>query len=159
MKKYIIFATMFLLSGCSTWNSWTENWHWSALNPWATSEEESAKIEETEQKVELPANVNKYLWQACQDKLSFMGISSQSPNEGRIATDWITLSSAPNEKFKIVAEVNGGELRADALDIKVYKEVRAKNGWIKAAPSDSFESEIEQAVIKRAKELYINDKE
>ena len=149
---------MFLLSGCSTWNSLTENWSWNALNPWANDKEEAITAD-AEPKAELPASVNKYLWQACLDKLSFMGIASQNPEEGRIATDWISSSSAPNEKFKIVAEVDGGDLRADALHIKVYKEVNGKNGWIKTAPSASFENEIEQAVIKRAKVLYISDKE
>ena len=159
MRKYIILTAMFLLSGCSTWNNLTENWSWNALNPWADREEESVKAKEAKSKVELPANVNKYLWQASLEKLSFMGIVSQNSKEGRITTNWISLSAAPGEKFKIVAEINSGELRADALNVKVYKEINGENGWIKSLPSSTFESEIEQAVIERAKVLYISDKE
>ena len=64
MKKYLIFAAAALLSGCSMWNEW--NWNWSALNPWSESEETSVQEAQEVQKEEstLPANVNKYLWQA-----------------------------------------------------------------------------------------------
>ena len=161
MKKYLIFAAAALLSGCSMWNEWNWNWdwNWSALNPWSESKEADTQETQEVQKEEstLPANVNKYLWQASLDKLGFMGITSQNADEGRIITAWSTPSA--NERFKVVAEIKDGELRGDALEVKVYKEVMSKNGWVKTAPSASFESEIEQAIITQAKILYRQDKD
>lgn len=156
MKKSFILVVVALLSGCTTWNSITENWswNWSSLNPWADTEEVT---EPKEEKVQTSVAVNKYLWQASLDNLAFMGIDSENSQIGRITTNWKSMPSAPNERFKIVAEIDGNELRADALDIKVYKEVNGKNGWVKTSPSEAFESEIEQAIISKAKILYIND--
>lgn len=152
MKKYFILAGAMLLSACSMWN----NWSLDSLNPWAAEEEEE-NVQETSQQAALPENVNKYLWQASLDKLAFMGIAEENSEEGRIVTDWKVLPSAPNERFKFVAEIDSGELRADALDIKAYKEVRGKDGWIKTMPTSSFENEVGQAIITRAKTLYIQD--
>ena len=155
MKKHLILITAFLLSGCSVW----QNWSWNSLNPWA-EEENSVEVKESVQETVFPDNVNKYLWEASLDRLAVMGISTQTLEEGRIITDWKTLPSAPNERFKIVAEINSGELRADALDIKIYKEIKDRGGnWIKVAPTAGFETQVGQAIITRAKVLYINDKD
>lgn len=158
MKKFFILIVAALLSSCATWNSMTENWswdwNWNALNPWSSAEDAT---EPEEKEVQTPVAVNKYLWQASLDRLTFMGINSENPQTGRITTNWKSMPSAPNERFKIVAEIEGQELRADALDIIIYKEVNGKNGWIKSAPSETLKNEIEQAIISKAKILYIND--
>ena len=151
MKNSFVLAVTILLSGCSVWNSW--HWDWSALNPWSSDKNDVAV-----QELEQPQRVNKYLWQAALDKLSFMGIVSQNPQSGRIVTDWKTLSAVPNERFKAIVEIDGPDLRADALSIKMYKEIKNKNGWVKTRPSIVFENEVGQAIITRAKILYINDK-
>lgn len=161
MKKHLILVTTFILSGCSMW----QNWSWNSLNPWSDNQNtdvvaESQPEPEKETEVLLPENVNKYLWQASLDRLAVMGISAQTPEEGRIVTDWKVLPSAPKERFKIVAQVDGGELRADALDIKVYKELKNSNGqWVKVAPTAGFETQVGQAIITKAKVLYINDQD
>ena len=154
MKKLMILVMAFVLSGCSMWNDW--HWDWNSLNPW--SEDEPVVTPEKEESVDLPATVNKYLWMASLDKLAFMDIDSQNPQEGRIETNWKSPTGYSNERFKVVSEITDGELRADALKIKVYKEVNSKNGWRKAAPSTAFVSSIEQVIINQAKVLYINDK-
>ena len=156
MKKYFILAGALLLSGCSMWNSWS----WDSLNPWAgENEEEEEVVVQPSQQTTLPENVNKYLWQASLDKLDFMGIAEKNSEEGRIVTDWNVLPAAPNERFKFEVKIDGGELRADALDVKAYKEVKSKNGWVKTLPSSSFENEVGQAIITRAKTLYIQDQD
>ena len=155
MKKLMILPVMFMLSGCSMWNNW--HWDWNTLNPWS-EEEPVAEEQKEEATVSLPATVNQYLWKASLDKLAFMGISSQNPQTGRIETNWKTPSGYSNERFKVVSEINDGELRADALRVKVYKEVNGKNGWGKATPSAAFVSSVEQAIINQAKVVYINDK-
>ena len=155
MKKYLVLAAIMGLSGCSFWN----NLSWDVLNPWAENAEPTEHVAPVAESEQLSVNVNKYLWQASLDKLAFMGIAEKNPQSGRIVTAWKILPSAPNERFKLVAEINSGELRADALDVKAYKEVRGQNGWFKATPSATFENEVGQAIITRAKVLYIQDKE
>ena len=154
MKKVLILALSTILSGCSLWNDFS----WDSLNPWSGDEEETAVVQSQTEK-QLPENVNKYLWQASLDKLAVLGIETENSEEGRIITAWKTPTGVSSERFKIVAEINSGELRADALDVKSYKEVRRGNGWVKIAPSQGFENSIAQAIIKQAKVLYINDKD
>ena len=68
------------------------------------------------------------------------------------------MASAPNEKIKIVAEISSGELRADALDVNVSKEIYVKGNWVRTAPASAFENAVEQAIVTRAKVLYVQDK-
>lgn len=132
------------LSGCSMW----QNFSFNSLNPWAP---ETLPAEE----VQKPkAAVNPYLWQAATDKLTFMGIKHQNIQDGQITTEWKIYGK---ERFKITAEIKGTEMRADALHVEVYKEVKSKNGWIKSMPGDGFRAEIENTIIKQAKVLYRND--
>lgn len=154
MKKFLVFALAALLSGCSMWNDWHWDFHWRDLNPWADDEEQVSAVSEEKDEIVLPATVNKYLWKASLETLSFMGIASENPSEGRIITDWKTFAG---ERFKIVAKISSGELRADGLDVDVYKEVKARQAWVKTSPTKGFEGEVTQAIITKAKILYIND--
>lgn len=151
MKKYLIITAMMMLSGCSVFSNWT----WSSLNPWNEDTQSKEVVEVKEKEVSLPSNVNKYLWDASVDELSFMGIENKNPTDGKITTKW--KSMVANEKFKIVAEISDGELRGDVLDVKVYKEVKSNNNWVKVAPTKGFEAEVEQKIVDRAKILYIQD--
>ena len=148
MKKYLALCIVFVLSACSSWSGF--DWSWNSLNPWA----DEPKTENSEQQV-FPENVNKYLWQAATDKLAFMGISRDNLFGGQIITNWKTVGT---ERFRITVDILSGELRADALSVKVSKEIQSRNGWVKAQPSADFAREIEQAIIRQAKILYINDK-
>lgn len=154
MRKVLILVIATLLSGCSMWNDFS----WDSLNLWSGDEEE-AVVEQEQAEKQLPENVNKYLWQASLDKLAILGIETENPDDGRIITAWKNPTGSANERFKIMAEINSGELRADALDIKAYKEVQRGNSWVKVAPSQGFENGIAQAIIKQAKILYMNDKD
>ena len=153
MKNLWTLAMMAMLSGCSMWNDLS----WDSLNPWAESEDDIKVEEPTQAEKVLPQNVNKYLWQASLDKLAVLVIETETPEDGCIISAW--KKSTDNERFKIVSEIDGGELRADALNVKVYKEVFRNNAWIKTAPSKSFENAVAQAIIKQAKILYMNDKD
>ena len=148
MKKYLALCAVFVLSACSSWSEF--DWSWSSLNPWA----DKPATENSEQQV-FPENVNKYLWQAATDKLAFMGISRQNILNGQMITNWKAVGA---ERFQVTADILSGELRADALNVRVAKEVQSRNGWIKAQPSADFAREIERAIIRQAKILYINDK-
>lgn len=144
MKKYMLLLAAAALSGCSMW----QNFSFDDLNPWAAE----TLPAEAQQKTKIA--VNPYLWQAALDKLTFMGIKYQNAQNGQIMTEWKTYGT---ERFKVIAEVKGTEMRADALHVNVYKEIKGKSGWFKAVPGDGFRAEVENAIIKQAKVLYRND--
>ncbi len=98
--------------------------------------------------------VNAYLWRATLDTLSFMPLASADPFGGVIITDWWQPPSSPGERFKATAYVLGRELRADAIRVSIFRQVRGDNGqWVDAPVAQSTTGEIENKVLARARAL------
>ena len=73
---------------------------------------------------EAGIGVNSYLWRASLDTLSFMPLSSADPWGGVIVTDWYVNPEKPDERFKMTVYILDTRLRADALNVAVFKQVR-----------------------------------
>lgn len=102
--------------------------------------------------------VNAYLWRAALDTLSFMPLSSADPWGGVINYDWYSDPSAPNERFKATVFILDTRLRADALNVSVVKQVRDADGQWFAAPVDpQTETDLENAILTRARQLNLAD--
>lgn len=100
--------------------------------------------------------VNKYLWQASLDTLSFMPLNSTDPFTGVIATDWSSAPSTPNERFKVTVYVVTPELAASALKVAVFREARGENGvWIPSVVNPETPRQIEDAILTRARQIKI----
>jgi len=107
-----------------------------------------------DQKARLP--VNKYIWQAALDTLSFLPLASTDPFTGVIATDWGTTTQAPNERFKVTVYVLGSELSAAMLKVAVYREVRSEDGvWLPSPVSAETARKLEDAILTRARQIRI----
>lgn len=97
--------------------------------------------------------VNSYLWRAALDTVSFMPLISVDPFGGVIITDWYSNPNAPNERFKMTVYVLDTELRADAVKVNLFKQVRSNSGW-SDQPADAITaSKLEDAILTRAREL------
>ena len=106
------------------------------------------------EKARLP--VNKYLWQAALDTLSFLPLASTDPFTGVIATDWGSSSEAPGERFKVTAYILNPGLSAAALKVAVYREVQSDTGlWIPAPVSADTARKLEDAILTRARQIRI----
>ncbi len=78
--------------------------------------------------------VNKFLWQASLDTLSFLPLASTDPFTGVIATDWGAPPNQSSERFKVTAYMLSPALAASSLRVAVYREVRDQSGtWVPAA--------------------------
>ncbi|WP_424810796.1 DUF3576 domain-containing protein [Roseococcus sp. YIM B11640] len=97
--------------------------------------------------------VNAYLWRATLDTLSFMPLASADPFGGVIITDWYTPPQAEGERFKATAYVIGRQLRSDGVRVQVFRQVSRGNAWVDAPASTSTNSELEDRVLARAREL------
>jgi hypothetical protein len=110
-----------------------------------------------------PANgpsigVNGYLWRASLDTLAFMPLASADPYGGVIITDWYVNPEKPGERFKCTVYILDTRLRADGLNVTVYKQVRdASGGWTDAAASDQTSADIENAILTRARQLRLSN--
>ena len=98
--------------------------------------------------------VNSYLWRASLDTLAFMPLSSADPWGGVIITDWYSNPEKPDERFKPTVYILDTRLRADALNVTVFKQVRDAGGnWADSAVSGQTEQDIENTILTRARQL------
>ena len=98
-------------------------------------------------------SVNAYLWRATLETLSFMPLASADPAGGVIITDWYSPPSAESERVKAQAYVLGRQLRSDGVRVQVFRQILRNGQWIDQPASTSTNSEMEDRVLARAREL------
>lgn len=104
-----------------------------------------------------PIAVNSYLWRASLDTISFMPLTSADPFGGVIITDWYSPAQARNERFKVNIYILGRDLRADGVRAAVFRQRQDPfEGWVDAEVSDSTATDLENAILARARELRIS---
>lgn len=97
--------------------------------------------------------VNSYLWRASLDTLNFMPLASADPFGGVIITDWHSDAATPNERFKATVYILDTHLRADALNVSIFRQVQQGGTWVDAPVNADTESQIENAILSRARQL------
>ncbi len=101
--------------------------------------------------------VNRYLWAASLETLDFLPIFSADPLAGLIITDWYINPESPTERLKTNVYILDSALRADALRVSVFRQELKENGeWIDAAVNPATATEIENAILTRARQLRLN---
>jgi len=102
--------------------------------------------------------VNAYLWRAALDTLAFMPLASADPFGGVINTDWYVNPEKPDERFKATVYILDTRLRADGLNVTVFKEVsNGSGGWTPSPTSDQTATDIENAILTRARQLRLSN--
>ncbi|WP_293907611.1 DUF3576 domain-containing protein [Phenylobacterium sp.] len=102
--------------------------------------------------------VNGYLWRASLDTLSFMPLQSADPYGGVIVTDWYTNPEKPDERFKCTVYILDSRLRADGLNVAVFKQNKGADGnWIDAPHASQTETDIENSILTRARQLRLSN--
>ena len=96
---------------------------------------------------------NRILWQAALDSVAFMPLASADRLGGVIVTDWYGAEKNPNERFKLTVRIVGSEMRADAVKVTVFKEIRKSGDWRTADVPSDMAAGIRDAVIASAKEI------
>lgn len=99
--------------------------------------------------------VNSFLWRASLDTISFMPLSSADPFGGVIITDWYSPPETPAERVKLNIYILGRELRADGVRVSVFRQTGAPQPWQEAKVDPKTVRDIENAILKRARELRI----
>jgi len=94
----------------------------------------SEKTTKARAKVQAPnMGVNSYLWRASLETLNFMPLAQVDPFGGVIVTDWYASAEAPS----------------------IFKQTRTAGGWQDAAADADTARQIENAILTRARQLYI----
>jgi hypothetical protein len=102
--------------------------------------------------------VNSYLWRATLDTLAFMPLQSADPYGGVVITDWYVNPEKPDERFKATVYILDSRLRADGLNVTVFKEVsNGAGGWVQSPTSAQTSVDIENAILTRARQLRLSN--
>ena len=102
--------------------------------------------------------VNSYLWRASLDTLAFMPLASADPFGGTIITDWYINPEKLDERLKATVYILDTRLRADGLNVTVFKQVKNDKGeWIDAPVSAQTDIDIENAILTRARQLRLSN--
>ena len=100
--------------------------------------------------------VNSFLWRASLDTLNFMPLASADPFGGIIITDWYSDPTTPNERFKATVYILDTRLRADALNVSIFRQTQANGAWTDATVDPETEVQIENAILTRARQLRLS---
>lgn len=99
--------------------------------------------------------INSYLWRASLDTISFMPISSADPFGGVIITDWYEAPNSKGERFKLNVFITDRELAANAVKVKVFRQVLNGGRWQDSTASEKVANELENKILTRARELRV----
>jgi len=102
--------------------------------------------------------VNGYLWRATLDTLAFMPLASADPYGGVIITDWYAFPEKPEERFKITVYILDARLRADGLNVVVYRQHKdAAGAWVDAPSTSQTETDLENSILTKARQLRLSN--
>ncbi|KQW69121.1 hypothetical protein ASE17_13325 [Phenylobacterium sp. Root77] len=102
--------------------------------------------------------VNGYLWRATLDTLSFMPLASADPYGGVVITDWYVNPEKPDERFKCTVYILDSRLRADGLNVAVFKQTKDATGnWTDAPSAGQTETDLENAILTKARQLRLSN--
>ena len=91
------------------------------------------------------------LWRASLDTIDFMPLSSVNYSGGIIITDWYTEGDNLDESVKISIRFLTNEVRADALDIKVfYKKCNQVASCKISQKTGSLVAELKKEILSKA---------
>jgi len=102
--------------------------------------------------------VNKHLWRASLDTLSFLPLESTDPFSGVIATDWAASGGSTDERFKVTVYISEPTLEARSLRVAVFRETLSGNGaWVPAQVSEATPRRLEDAILTRARQMRVEE--
>lgn len=98
--------------------------------------------------------VNRYLWQAALDTVSFLPLEGADPFSGLIMTGWGGVAGAPGA-YRVTVYIEGPALDARALKVAAFRQQGGR-----AVPVGQAENrQLEDAILTRARQMRIAEAE
>ena len=137
LKITFLFIIIFTLSSCGN-----------------KSERSISEIEQSQYSMA----VNAFLWRASLDTLMFMPIDKSDSIGGIISTNWYSGEGITNERTKVFVYIKDRRLRADALEVAVFRQIKSNNEWEDAEVNFETAKLIENSILTKARELRLGSK-
>lgn len=100
------------------------------------------KNESTKATLNENANINKYLWQASLEILSFTPLLSADSAGGVIITDWYSPQNKKNYSYKINLFIKDNVISPEAIEVKIFERVFKKGKWISSISTSNLKSSL-----------------
>jgi hypothetical protein len=94
------------------------------------------------------APVNRYLWAASLDTLSFLPLEAADPFSGVIVTGWGRVGGAPG-LYRVTVYIQRNALDTDSIRVAAFRQTGGGSASLSAASID----QIEDAILLRARQL------
>ena len=102
---------------------------------------------------EVSGGVNPYLWRATLDSLQDLPLIDADPFGGTINYDWQSFQEAPDERIKATVYILDSRLRADGVNVSVFRQTNSDGTWTDASVDPATEEQLENAILQRARAL------
>ncbi len=80
------------------------------------------------------------------------------PFGGTIKTGWYIPPATPNERLKVSVFILDSRLRAEAVRVSIFKEVKKSTGeWAEASVDPDTVTKLENVILNKARTLKIQD--
>ena len=100
--------------------------------------------------------VNAYLWRGALETINFMPLASADPFGGLIITDWYQPAGLADERLKVHVLILDRTLRADGVQVAVFRQLRdARGDWVDEPVDTKTVGELEDKILTKARELRI----
>jgi ABC-type oligopeptide transport system substrate-binding subunit len=147
MHKFLVAAACFLLCACSSASEAVSSSSGGG-SIWPFGGDDPAPDANQPQ-----LGVNSFIWRATLDTLNFLPLSSADPVGGVVISDWYAAPDKPDEHMKVTVYILDRRLRADAVKVSVFRQVRGQQGWVDAQTNPDTGIKLENAILARAREL------
>lgn len=102
------------------------------------------------------SKINQFLWQASIEVLNFIPLASSDSNGGVIITEWYSPKESKNFRFKINIFIKDNVISPDAIEVRIFEQNLAKGTWIDKVSTSNLAINIEDKILRKARELYIS---
>ncbi|GAB5459455.1 MAG: hypothetical protein Hens3KO_24850 [Henriciella sp.] len=102
---------------------------------------------------EITGGSNPYLWRASLDTLESLPLVSADPLGGTIIYDWKSYEDSMDERIKATVYILDSRLRADGVKVSVFRQVNQDGTWSDASVDADTGIQLENAILRRARNL------
>lgn len=103
------------------------------------------------------SKINTFLWQASLEVVDMAPLRVTDSKRGIVATDWYSDKVHPNRTIKVTVNITDNIISPESIDVKIQQKSLKGGRWLEENLDRAMKLDIETKILRRAKELYINN--
>lgn len=102
-------------------------------------------------------NVNKYLFKASIEVLSFAPLASADSTGGVVITDWHNVNKEQSTQVKVTAFIRDDIISTEGLEVVAFERKKSNGQWLEATKKTSLARALEEQILRKARNLYLKE--